>query len=280
MGPAAAGSGQYNDPGRIAMATDPYAAPRARVADVPATTDEGSFVPEGQAVAAGNGWQWIADAWQIFKQQPGMWIAIVVIFIVIFMLISLIPIVGGLAAALLAPVFAGGIAIGCQAMREGGELEIGHLFAGFKQNTGKLVLIGVFNLAAFIVIGVLVAVIAGAGVAAAMMGGGQMGAGQAVASAGAIVLAVLVALALSVPVYMAIWFAAPLVALNDFDTIAAIKTSFFACLRNIVPFLLYGVVMFALAIVASIPVFLGWLVLAPVLAASVYTAYRDIFYAA
>jgi uncharacterized membrane protein len=262
------------------MATDPYAAPRARVADVPAATDDGNFIPEGQAVAAGNGWQWIADAWGYFRQQPGMWIAVVVVFLVIFILISLIPFVGGLAAALFGPVFAGGIAIGCQAMREGGELELGHLFAGFKQSTGKLVLIGVFNLAAFVVIGIVVALIAGAGIAAAMMGGGQMGAGQAMASAGAITLAVLVAVALSVPVYMAIWFAAPLVALNDLDTIAAIKTSFFACLKNIVPFLLYGLIMFALAIVASIPVFLGWLVLTPVLAASVYTAYRDIFYVA
>ena len=37
------------------MATDPYAAPRARVADRPDAGAEGAFVPEGQAVAAGNG---------------------------------------------------------------------------------------------------------------------------------------------------------------------------------------------------------------------------------
>jgi uncharacterized membrane protein len=261
------------------MATDPYAAPRARVADVPAATDDGSFVAEGQAVAAGNGWQWIADAWGYFKQQPGVWIAVVIVFLVIFFALTFIPVVGGLAAALLGPVFAGGVAIGCQAQRQGGELEIGHLFAGFKQNTGKLVLIGVFNLVAWLIIGVVVAIIAGASVAAMMMGGGDMSGGRAAAGVGAIMLAVLLALALSVPVYMAVWFAAPLVALNDFDPIAALKASFVACLKNVVPFLLYGVVLFAFAIVASIPLGLGWLVLGPVLAASVYTAYRDIFYA-
>jgi uncharacterized membrane protein len=111
------------------------------------------------------------------------------------------------------------------------------------------------------------------------MGGGDMSGGRAAAGVGAIMLAVLLALALSVPVYMAVWFAAPLVALNDFDPIAALKASFVACLKNVVPFLLYGVVLFAFAIVASIPLGLGWLVLGPVLAASVYTAYRDIFYA-
>lgn len=259
------------------MATDPYAAPRARVADAPGATDDGNFVPAGAAVAAGNGWQWIADAWGYFMRQPGMWIAVIVIFLVLFVIMGAIPILGSIAAPLLAPVFAGGIAIGCRAQREGGELEIGHLFAGFKHNAGKLVLIGVFNLVAFLIIGVIIALIAGASLFAIMMGG-QLEPGRVAASAGGLILAALVGLALAVPVYMAIWFAPSLVALNDLDTLPAIKASFSACLRNIVPFLLYGVIMFALAIVASIPIFLGWLVLGPVLAASVYTAYRDIFY--
>jgi uncharacterized membrane protein len=56
------------------------------------------------------------------------------------------------------------------------------------------------------------------------------------------------------------------------------KASFVACLRNIVPFLVYGVILFVLAIVASIPFGLGWLVLGPVMAASLYAGYRDIFF--
>jgi hypothetical protein len=36
--------------------------------------------------------------------------------------------------------------------------------------------------------------------------------------------------------------------------------------------------MFVLAIVASIPLGLGWLLLGPVIIASVYTSYRDIFH--
>jgi uncharacterized membrane protein len=263
----------------IAMATDPYAAPRARVADLPTAAPGGNFVPEGQAVAAGNGWQWILDAWEVFKRQPGTWIALIVVFFVVFVLISLVPIVGSLAAALLGPVFAGGVIAGCQAVRDGGELEIGHLFAGFRANTGKLVMIGVFNLLAWIVIGVVIMVLVGASVFA-MMSGGEPSAARGVASMMSMLLGILIALALSVPVYMAIWFAPSLVMLNDFDPIPALKTSFAACLKNVVPFLLYGVILFAAVIVASIPFGLGWLVLGPVLAISIYTAYRDIFYLA
>lgn len=258
------------------MATDPYAAPRSRVADVPAAAAEGQFIPAGQAVAAGNGWTWITDGWGLFVRQPGMWIGIILAFMLLFILISLIPVVGSLAAALLGPVFAGGIMLGCRALREGGELEFGHLFAGFREHAGKLILIGVFNLIAWIVIMVIVALIIGASVLALIAGGD---AEPSAGGARGILLGVLVALALGLPVYMAIWFAPSLVALNELDTIPALKASFAACLKNIVPFLLYGVILFVLAIVASIPIGLGWLVLGPVVAASVYTAYRDIFYA-
>ena len=258
------------------MATDPYAAPRSRVADVPARADDGNFIADGQAVPAGNGWKWITDGWALFARQPGIWIAIVVVFLLIFIIVSLIPFVGGLAAALLGPIFAGGIMLGCRALDQGEELEFGHLFAGFRENAGQLVMIGAFNVVAWIVIGIVVALIVGASAFALFSGGG---AARTTGSMMGIVLGVLIALALAVPVYMAIWFAAPLVALNRLDAVTALKTSFAACWKNIVPFLLYGVILFAFAILAAIPFGLGWLVLGPVVAASVYTAYRDIFYA-
>ena len=55
------------------------------------------------------------------------------------------------------------------------------------------------------------------------------------------------------------------------------KLSFVGCIRNILPFLLYGVVWIGLAIVATIPFLLGWLVLGPVTVASIYASYCDIF---
>jgi uncharacterized membrane protein len=44
-----------------------------------------------------------------------------------------------------------------------------------------------------------------------------------------------------------------------------------------VPFLLYGIVLFILAIVAVIPLGLGMLILGPVIYASIFVAYKDIF---
>ena len=58
----------------------------------------------------------------------------------------------------------------------------------------------------------------------------------------------------------------------------AIAQSFRGCLRNIIPFLAYGVILLVLALVASIPLLLGWFVLTPGLIASVHAAFRDIYF--
>jgi uncharacterized membrane protein len=62
--------------------------------------------------------------------------------------------------------------------------------------------------------------------------------------------------------------------------VAALKASFFGCLKNLIPFLLYGIVLLVLAMIATIPFGLGWLVLGPVMIASIYRSYRDIYCAA
>ena len=59
--------------------------------------------------------------------------------------------------------------------------------------------------------------------------------------------------------------------------VAAMKESFFACFRNFLPFLVYGLVM-AIGALLVVPTFgLGMLVWVPVAIASTYVAYRQIF---
>jgi uncharacterized membrane protein len=91
-------------------------------------------------------------------------------------------------------------------------------------------------------------------------------------------LAVLVILAISLPLTMAMLFATPLIVLKDFEVGAALKVSFFACLKNVLSFLVWSVAMMVLGFLASIPLFLGWLLLGPVMMVSLYVSYRDIFH--
>ena len=228
----------------------------------------------GRAVGAGQGWTWIAEGFGLFRKAPGIWIALVVILFVILVVLAFIPLVGAVASFLVVPVLVGGLLLGCQSLQSGGELEVAHLFAGFKAHTGNLVVVGALAIAGWIVVMLPVVVIVGTGAVVALLRGDAAG---AAAMGGSVVLAWLVALALSIPIYMALWFAPALVVLRGLTPIEAIKESFFGCLKNILPFLVYSIVLMVLGIVASIPLGLGWLVLGPTLIASVYVSYRDIY---
>jgi len=228
----------------------------------------------GRAVGAGQGWTWIAEGFGLFKKAPGIWIALVVILFVILVVLAFIPLLGAVATFLIMPVFVGGLLLGCRALEGGGELEVAHLFAGFKAHTGNLIVLGALAIAGWIVVMLPVVVIGGAGAFLAALRGDAAG---VAALGGSFMLAWLVALALSIPIYMALWFAPALVVLRGMAPIEAIKESFLGCLKNVLPFLVYSIVLMVLGIVAAIPLGLGWLVLGPTLIASVYVSYRDIY---
>ncbi len=229
----------------------------------------------GRAVGAGQGWAWIADGFGLFKKSPGIWIALVIILLVILVVLAFIPLLGAVATFLLMPVFIGGLTLGCRALQGGGELELGHLFAGFdKAHAGNLIVLGALAIGGWIIVMIPVVAIAGVGAVVGLLRGDAAG---VAAMGGSLMLAWLVALALSIPIYMALWFAPALVVLRRMAPVAALRESFFGCLKNIVPFLVYSIVFVVLGILASIPLGLGWLVLGPVTIASVYVAYRDIF---
>ena len=131
---------------------------------------------------------------------------------------------------------------------------------------------------AFILVAALIAGIFTIGGAAgiALLGKGNpnalLGAGFA-----AVMLFILVLFALLLPISMATWFAPALIVLHDVPVLQAMLLSFKGALRNIIPFLLYGIVLLVLTAIAMIPLGLGLLVLGPVIFASIYAAYKDIF---
>jgi len=255
------------------MTANPYTAPAATVADPAAP--QGKFIPGGRTVAAGRGWSWIAQGWDLFKRQPGLWIGITITLFVILFALGLIPLLGPLANAVLWPVLSAGLLLGCRALAEGGSLEFGHLFAGFRERFGTLIAVGAISFAISFAIGMLVAVVMGIGIFT-MFGGGP-GPGASPEALMTVMLAVLVMFALLLPLMMALWFAPALVVFHDRGPVEAMQESFAGCLKNVVPFLVYGLIGLVFAILASIPIGLGWLLLGPVLIGSLFASYRDIY---
>lgn len=257
-----------------AWADNPFKAPDAHVEDLRSSTGDATLADEPNSLSAGRGTAWISEGWGLFREAMGLWIGIAVVFIAILMGLGLIPIIGQLANYFLGTVFAAGLMLGCRSIDQGEGLRFDHLFAGFQKNLGQLMLVGLLYLAGMIIILLIVFVVFGGALVGIFLG--KMSSDFSMSS---FLVAMLIFMGLSIPLMMSIWFAPALVALNDMPAFAAMKLSFRGCLRNVLPFLVYGVVFFILAIIATIPIGLGWLLLMPTMICATYTAYREIFLA-
>ncbi|MFI0546600.1 MAG: BPSS1780 family membrane protein [Brachymonas sp.] len=236
------------------------------------------LLSQPRACDAGAGTRWLSQAWTLFTASPGLWLGMGLVLLVAIMVLSLIPGVS-LLVNLGFGVIAAGWIIGAYELDENQNLQFEHLFAGFKRNTGQLLLLGVLYFAALLAVAliaiVVVAIFGGfSGGMALLLHGDRSALGGAMLLG--ILLGSLIFLALIVPAVMAIWFAPALVALNDMPAIDAMKLSFKACMANLVPFLLYGLVLMVLTVVAIIPCGLGLLVLLPIMYISYYTSYREV----
>ncbi len=252
--------------------TNPYSAPEA---DLVEESENELVGPAG--VPVGNSLSWIGKGWWHFKSSPLAWIGTMVVWFIISMVLGLIPVLGSIASILIGPVIMAGFMYGCAEQDDGGDFSISHLFSGFSNNVGQLMLVAVFY---FILMIVAVAI---------LMGGMFMFAGGAAAlqspeaidsiSAGAVTGMVLLGLAVMLPVMMTYIFAPALVMLDDLSAFEAMKYSFMGCLKNILPLIVYTILALILIIIGSIPFGLGLLIVFPMLTASLYAAYRDIYFA-
>jgi uncharacterized membrane protein len=251
---------------------------------MPATTTPASRPPrEPRNLPAGQGATFWSEAWRIFQAAPLNWILILLIFIVISVVLEVIPVVGSLAHTVLTPVFAGGMMLGCHALARGEPLEVGHLFAGFTNGRfGPLAIVGLIVLALMIAIGIIVVGVAlvtiGASGIGALVDAGNPNAYAALAGAGfGLFFLILIASIGGLLIWLVVWFAPALVVIDGMEPLAAMKASFAASMANVMPFLIYGLIYIGLAIVATIPLGLGWLVLAPMTVGSCYASWRQIF---
>jgi hypothetical protein len=225
---------------------------------------------------AGRGWGWIKDGFGYFKKQPLPWIAALIIGLLIIIVLGFIPLLGQLALMLTTYIWLAGFMIGCEAQSRGEPFEIRHLFAGFSNNAGRLVMLSLIY--TIITVGFMLIVMGP--LFMGMMESGFQPDPETMASMFdpvSFLLRLLITLLFMVPLLMAVWFAPALIVLNDVPVIAAMKLSFNGCLKNMLAFLVYGLIALLLYFLAVIPFLLGLLVLFPTLIASIHVAYKDIF---
>ncbi len=209
-----------------------------------------------RVVESGRGAHWWAQGWRTFTSNLWTWIGIMLVYIIISMLISLVPFVGDAGHSLLAPVFIGGLMLGCRAIDREEPLRVAHLFEGFQGvHFVPLLIIGAIDFALTLLIAAIVSggVFGGGSLLDTMRSGGADPMAAMTRSATAIGLtgffAMIAGLVIAAIMGTLNWFAPALVVLHGAKSIDAMKTSFVACWRNWVPFLIYGLVGLALAAV-------------------------------
>jgi len=231
-----------------------------------------------KTVEAAEGVNWFAEGWRLFKLNPGAWLLILIVYLVISLILTFVPVIGRLALMVIGPALGAGVFRGARKLDQGGGLEVQDLFSGLldDQRRAPLLVLGLIYL------GLVIVVIIAAGILLFLSGGAAWmhglesgGFGMHMPLVG-ILVSLLVSLAM-VLVGAATYFAGPLVLLEGMEPVEAVKLGVQACLQNVPPMLVASVVFLVLAVVASIPAFLGWLVLAPVTFAAGYASYKSIF---
>jgi hypothetical protein len=264
---------------------NPYAPPQWDAPPPEHAQNPQGFLPNGRGVDAGRGFQWISEAFELFKKNAGIWIVMFIVHMVIMWVLGLVPYVGSIVGWVLTPVFAAGYVLGCQALEESRPLEIGALFAGFNKQQGRLFAIGGFYAG-----GIIVAAGAFLGIGWSSfapfftemvskgMKGGEMDPAMIASIFPPLLLGGAVMMVIMIPVHMAIFYAPALVTIAGLGPGDALKSSFLAASKNVLPYIVYTLVAGVLALLALIPCGLGLLVMVPVLMAVPYTSFRDVFY--
>ncbi len=219
---------------------------------------------EAKKVEVDRGWGWMVDGWTLFKKNPGVWVLMILIYGVVMVLLSFVPLLGPLASALLGTMLTGGLIYGASKLDGGEKLEIMQLFQAFQDSTrtGPMLTLGGIAL----VTNLLMAIVSKGLVASSLM---QFGATT--------LLGILLLLLMAAVLTAMLFYAVPLVMLKNIEPFEAIKISVMGGLRNWLPLLVFGLICGVLMVLAAIPMGLGLLILGPVTAGAWYQSYKDLY---
>lgn len=229
---------------------------------------------EPQKINSSQTLSWFAEGWRLFAKDPGLWVLLTFSFVAINVAMTLIPLLGQVTIAVLTPAFYGGLLHGARESLQGGKLHFKHLFSALMDpdRRGPMLMLGVLALGVQAIM-VGIAMVLGFS-ELLVIAPGQM---PALNLSGGGMLVLLVILTFGALMSMALLYAVPLVFFDRLDPLAAVKSSFGACWRNIGPLTVAGLIYLGLAALASLVFFLGFLILIPVTLGAVYASYRAIF---
>lgn len=263
---------------------NPYAAPQATVVSAaPASAPGGPDILQldAPALRAGAGANWIGEAWALYRKAWGVLILMMIIYFVLAIVMSLVPLIGDLVMGLAFGIWMAGWGIAFDKLHHDQPISAGDLFAGFAHpNMGRLLGLGLLYMGSMIGIFAVAVVLF-----LALFLGGDITIMQDMArigdqiTANLVLFFLLMVLVLTAVFMLFAWivYAPMLVAFHNMPLFAACNASFRATLRNWLPMTVYGLLIVGLFLASVLTLFLGLLVLFPVMMGVYYVSYRQIF---
>ncbi|MEG0008450.1 MAG: BPSS1780 family membrane protein [Aeromonas sp.] len=224
----------------------------------------------------GRGWVWVRTGFDIFNKGMGASVAMIALWFVVGLVLDRLP-AGGFISQLLYMVWGAGWVAVAQRGYAGHPLQFADFFAGFRQRLTPLILGGLLVLCLFSLIVLVCATLLHMWGLTGLLSQDPETLTLTVAQAQGFLLCLLLGLALMVPVLMAITFAPALIFFHGVGVWQAARLSFKGCLRNMWPFLWWGLLGAVLILFGVILFLVGLLVVLPAINYSIYAAYRDIY---
>ena len=235
-------------------------------------------------VSAERGLQWLRQSFELIRANPSPFL----LMGLSLSILAVVPLLGFVAFAVFGQALYGGLMRAADLQRRGENAEFEHLLSAFKQpgKLPKMLVLCLPGIAAGIVLTILAFWLLGG----ALLAGGVSSANEhpeavLMALGGAGLLFLLLAMAIGLFAYAAVFFATPQVMLHDAEPLGAIKQSLAACRDNLGALLVFLALLFfstlLLSLIFSLLPWIGGLVLMTVLLpwvnVAVYFAYLDVF---
>ncbi len=225
-------------------------------------------------VPAGRGFRWLIEAFDLFRRRPLAWIGLCSGWLVITFGLIIVPLVGGVIANFLQPVFFASFAIAVFRQLAGEPGTMGDLFAGFRRNARSLINLGAILLMAQILIFMAMWAI---GLPMAPSDDQSFTMADYVETLKGKEWILALGFLLTVVVKGALWFAPPLLAFHDMSMSQAIRWSVFAAISNLGAMMVYGLALGLAFLVGLMTWGLGLFLVIPLMAISTFVGYREVF---
>lgn len=248
-----------------------------------------------QTLPAVGGWRWLTGGFAIYRRNPPLLTLLVISYWFTVLLLNVVPLLGAVLASLAIPGLSVGLMQACRNLERDETIGLPTLFGGLKQNSRTLVALGALYLAASIAILGISTLVDGGEFLRILLTGKQ--AGDEATGGGRFAAPAAVIMLLLTPLLMAYWYAPVLAAWHRLPVFKSLFFSFVSCWLNWRAFCVYGL---GLVVIGGIlpGIVLGLLLLlfpeaqnfvaalltvplvlvvAPVVFASFYVSYRDVF---